>query len=433
MFKRIAAIIAIFACTAVAWAILGSTIFYRTYDAQSGLSGRVASTWGAPQEQSPPAIARQWQEEKTVEVEEKGKKTSRTEYILRSEPVTIDASHIAAGLHIDYRQKGLLWFSTYKVDFDGSYAFQNSTSRESDFVFQLPFPARQAAYDNVQLLLNGNPLTLTFSGAQVVAHARLAAGEKSVLHAAYRSHGLDSWRYSLAGTNQQRNASRENADQGGKEVSQARDFHLLVKTDFPGFDFPDNTLSPTEKRQTANGWELEWNYENLVSGFDIALKMPQKLQPGPLAGRISYFAPVSLFFFFFLVFILSTLRGIDLHPMNYFFLACAFFAFHLLLAYLADHLSIHAAFLISSLVSILLVVSYLRLVVDLRFAVLDGGLTQLVYLVLFSYAFFFEGFTGLAVTIGAILTLFVVMQMTGRIRWQEKFGASFLPKREIPA
>src|SRR5713226_6825996 len=69
MFKRIAAIIAIFVCTAVAWAILGSTIFYRTYNAESGLSGRVASTWGAPQGQAPPAIAREWQEEKTVEVE----------------------------------------------------------------------------------------------------------------------------------------------------------------------------------------------------------------------------------------------------------------------------------------------------------------------------------------------------------------------------
>jgi len=69
-------------------------------------------------------------------------------------------------------------------------------------------------------------------------------------------------------------------------------------------------------------------------------------------------------------------------------------------------------------------VSYLRLVVDLRFAVMDAGLTQLIYLVLFSYAFFFEGFTGLAVTIGAILTLFVVMQMTGRLRWEEKFGVA---------
>ena len=47
-------------------------------------------------------------------------------------------------------------------------------------------------------------------------------------------------------------------------------------------------------------------------------------------------------------------------------------------------------------------------------------------------AFFFEGFTGLAVTIGAILTLFVVMQMTGHIRWQDKFGAN-PAKRPMPA
>jgi len=433
MLKRIVAIIAIFVCTAVAWAILGSTIFYRTYNAESGLSGRVASTWGAPQGQAPPAIAREWQEEKTVEVEEKEKKTTRTEKQIHSEAVKIDASRVAATLHIDYRQKGLLWFSTYKVDFDGAYTFENPTSREEGFVIQLPFPAQQAVYDNVQLLLDDKPLAVTFSGLQAVARTRMAAGAKAVLHATYSSQGLDSWRYTFSGTNAERSTARENADGGGKEISQARDFHLLVKTDFSGFDFPDNSLSPTEKRQTANGWELEWNYQNLVSGFDIALKMPQKLQPGPLAGRISYFAPVSLFFFFFLVFILSTLRGNDLHPMNYFFLACAFFAFHLLLAYLADHISIHGAFLISSIVSIVLVVSYLRLVVDLRFAVVDAGVTQLIYLVVFSYAFFFEGFTGLAVTIGAILTLFVVMQMTGRIRWEEKFGAALPRKGPLPA
>ncbi len=432
MLKRIVAIIAIFVCTAVAWAILGSTIFYRTYNAESGLSGRVASTWGAPQGQAPPAIAREWQEEKTVEVEEKEKKTTRTEKQIHSEAVKIDASRVAATLHIDYRQKGLLWFSTYKVDFDGAYTFENPTSREEGFVIQLPFPAQQAVYDNVQLLLDDKPLAVTFSGSQAVARTRMAAGARAVLHATYSSQGLDSWRYTFSGANADRSTARENADGDGKEISQARDFHLLVKTDFSGFDFPDNSLSPTEKRQTANGWELEWNYQNLVSGFDIALKMPQKLQPGPLAGRISYFAPVSLFFFFFLVFILSTLRGNDLHPMNYFFLACAFFAFHLLLAYLADHISIHGAFLISSIVSIVLVVSYLRLVVDLRFAVVDAGVTQLIYLVLFSYAFFFEGFTGLAVTIGAILTLFVVMQMTGRIRWDEKFSASLQRKGALP-
>src|SRR6202011_48049 len=199
------------------------------------------------------------------------------------------------------------------------------------------------------------------------------------------SQGLDSWSYN---SSPQANSSAPDANQ----ISQVRDFDLVVHTDFSGFDFPENSLAPPEKRETPGGWDLEWKYTSLVSGFGIAVKMPQKLQPGPLAGRISFFAPVSLFFFFFLIFVLSLLRGIDLHPMNYFFLACAFFAFHLLMAYLADHVSIHTAFLVSSIVSVALVVSYLRLAVDVRFAVVEAGLTQLIYLVLFSYAFFFEGF-----------------------------------------
>jgi inner membrane protein involved in colicin E2 resistance len=96
--------------------------------------------------------------------------------------------------------------------------------------------------------------------------------------------------------------------------------------------------------------------------------------------------------------IITTMRGIDLHPMNYFFLAAAFFSFHLLLAYLVDHMSIHAAFALSALVSVFLVVSYLRLVVGIGFASREAALAQIVYLVLFSYAFFLKGFTGLAIT-----------------------------------
>ena len=138
---------------------------------------------------------------------------------------------------------------------------------------------------------------------------------------------------------------------------------------------------PTRRRGHANqrcrtardGWDLVWRYTNLISGFQIGLT---------LAGQISYFAPVSLLLFFFLIFIVTTLPGIDRHPGNYFFLATAFFAFHLLLAYLVDHISLHLAFLICSAVSIFLVVSYLRIVVGPRSAWLEAGGAQFIYPVL---------------------------------------------------
>jgi inner membrane protein involved in colicin E2 resistance len=125
--------------------------------------------------------------------------------------------------------------------------------------------------------------------------------------------------------------------------------------------------------------------------------------------------------------VLGILSGESLHPMHYFFLATAFFAFHLLLAYLVDHFDIHLSFLIASATSVALVVSYLRLVSGMRFAVLHAGVAQLVFLVLFSYSFFFEGYTGLTVTIGSVLTLFVLMQATARLDWAEVFAARSAP------
>ncbi len=67
-------------------------------------------------------------------------------------------------------------------------------------------------------------------------------------------------------------------------------------------------------------------------------------------------------------------------------------------------------------------VSYLRVVTGMRRAIREAGAAQLVFLVLFSYAFFFQGMTGLAITIGAVLTLFVLMQMTARVSWDEVFA-----------
>ena len=399
MLKRIVAIAVIFVCTSIAWAILGATIFVRTYDYRSSLEQRVTATWGAPQLQKSPSACYYEPVASTLPTFD----IAKPDTVAR--PLPLESSRVRVAFDLEHRQKGLLWYATYKVAFAGDYVFRNTTSKEQNVTFQLTFPVAQAVYDDLEFAIDGKPAPSTSQGGAAAATVPVAAGQTAALHVAYRSQGLDSWRYSF-----------------GAEVAQVKDFVLTMATNFRDIDFPENTLSPTGKRETAGGWDLKWAYKNLVSGFQIGMTMPQRLQPGPLTGMISYFAPVSLLFFFFLMFIITTLRRIELHPMNYFFLACAFFSFHLLLAYLADRVPIHIAFVICSVVSIFLVVSYLRLVVNMRFAAVEAGLAQLIYLVLFSYAFFLKSFTGLAVTIGSILTLFVVMQLTGRIRWADRFA-----------
>src|SRR2546422_5614772 len=419
MIKRIGAITFIFLCTTVAWAILGATIFQRTYDLGSFSENRVVSTWGAPQNQTPPNAAFYEQVPRKEETTENGKKIIKLTQETVTTVLPLESSHLNVGLNLEHRQKGLLWYSTYKVAFDGAYSFRNPSEKDQNVTFTLDFPTAQAIYDDLVFTINDLPVALTSAKNSASGTALLKAGATAILKVAYKSQGLNDWRYSFGSTDNR----NEDGPASAQHVAQVTDFSLRMTTNFKDIDFPDNTLSPSRKTETSNGWELDWNYKNLVSGYQIAMTMPEKLQPGPLAGRISFFAPVSLFFFFFLMLIITTLRGIELHPMNYFFLAAAFFSFHLLLAYLVDHISIHLAFGICSAVSIFLVVSYLRLVIGTRFATREAALAQFIHLVAFSYAFFLKGFTGLAITIGSIITLFVVMQATGKIRWKERFGA----------
>ena len=415
MTKRIIAIVFIFICTSVAWAILGTTLFARTYDSGSISSDRVESTWGTAQNQGPPTASYKTTTTRQQAGIENGVQVVRTMTDEHITELPLESSKIDVDLDLQHRQKGLLWYSTYKVKFSGVYGFRNTTDKEQNVDFKLQFPTSQAIYDNLIFAVDGYYVPITNQKNAAIATFKVAPGQTAKLAIGYGSQGLNQWRYSF----------------GSADVAQVRDFTLRMKTNFKDIDFPDNTLSPSEKTETSNGWDLNWSYKSLLSGYQIAMVMPEKLQPGPLAGRISFFAPVSLFFFFFLMLIITTMRGIDLHPMNYFFLAAAFFAFHLLLAYLVDHISIHAAFAISALVSVFLVVSYLRLVVGIGFASREAALAQIVYLVLFSYAFFLKGFTGLAITIGSILTLFLVMQITGRVRWAERFGVKSTPQPAV--
>jgi inner membrane protein involved in colicin E2 resistance len=400
--SRIAALVAILICTSIAWAILGGTIFSRTYNFDPALRNKVESSWGSPQRQIPPNATYTYLVKSKSVTKEDGKTVEKITESEAYAPLPLESSKVEVALDLEHRQKGLLWYSTYKSAFSGTYVFRNNTGQNQSISFIWSFPAEKALYDDLSMTLDGQPVAFVTDKSVISTEATMAPDASATLQVSFRSQGLDSWQYSFGG-----------------DVAQVRDFSLVMTTNFRDIDFPENTLSPTEKHTLGNGWVLSWRYKNLVSGYNIAMAMPAKLQPGPLAGQISFFAPVSLLFFFFVVFIITTLRRIDLHPMNYFFLATAFFAFHLLLAYLVDHLSIHMAFVICSIVSIGLVVSYLRLVVGIQFAVREAGIAQLIYLVLFSYAFFFKGFTGLAVTVGAILTLFVVMQATGRLKWSE--------------
>lgn len=428
---RLIAIIGIFFCTMIAWFILGGSINMRTNEKTVQLGQRVENNWGGTHTQLAPEFY--WYEtvfDTTMETS-----TSASGQVAHQQKITarkekrkleVTQSDIAADIKVDYRQKGLLWYSVYEIKFKGSFRVVNTTSIEKNIFVQFDFPSQNSLYDDFLLSANGQSLmdeglqnTETTQNAYgqtlsqfLTAKTPFKPNEEKEFVIGYRSQGTGLWQFSF-----------------GDGTKRVKNFALNVTTHFKEFDIPEFCTSPSEKTETPDGWNLMWKYSDVISNIKIGVDMPKKLNPGPVAERVSFFAPVSLLFFFTILIIIGAIQGNSIHPMNYFFLAAAFFAFHLLFAYLVDHLELGWSFIIASATSVVLVFTYMRLVMNTGFTLKVIVPTQVIYLVLFSYSFFFEGYTGLTITIGAIVTLFVLMQMTAKVDWNTVFTKNNTSKK----
>ena len=315
-----------------------------------------------------------------------------------------------------------------RVGFRGQYKVRNPDPVERTLGVEFTFPSSTAIYDQFKFRVNQQAAD---RGQRPVERALCrggaASGGEALIEVAYDSRGLDQWSYALA-------------ENGMSEVS---DFVLNMSTDFRRRGLPCRHDVAT--RHAATGKRMARSpggSTSLVTGQQIGIDLPDRVNPGPLAARITFFAPVSLLFFLAVMVILGVLRQREPAP---------------------DELRVHLRGILRVPPAAgvprgprrdprrlrsprrgqrVLVVVYLRLVGGTAFA-LGRRAWRSSSSGAFSYAFFFEGFTGLTVTVGAIVTLFVLMQMTARVDWgngvRAFFGCSRCPEirrrcnRERPA
>jgi Inner membrane protein CreD len=394
--KRLVAIGFIFVVATAAWFALGASVVVRTRSADTVLGAAVAGLWGTEQIQQAPTF-------RAADA---------------SGPVGIDvvSSDVASRFRLDQRRKGLLWYATYVVDFSGAYSVANPTTSTVRGTMGFAFPDASGLYDAFRVRVGGREVPVTYRDGSATAEFPLPPRSTVPVAVTYRTNGLNRWTYVPS----------------PKGVTVLRDFTMAMRTDFSKVDYPDDGVSPTRRERQEDGWTLVWHYDRVVSGRPIGIIMPRPLNPGPIVSRITFFAPVSLLFFFAALVILTATGGAKLHPMHYLFLAAAFFAFDLLLGYLADQIDINAAFAIAALASVLLVVGYLRVVIGWNRVLVEIAVSQFVFLVLFSYSFFLKGLTGLAITIGSVLTLAFFMWKTAGVDWNAVFKKPSRPEAAYP-
>ncbi|MGZ0707706.1 inner membrane CreD family protein [Coraliomargarita sp. W4R53] len=377
----------IFICTAVGWFLLGGALTHRSMDRAGSLVYEVKQSWGPELRQQHPLA---WYE-------------SPASLSGRS-AVSPSMSRVAVDLQYEPKRKGLFWYRTYQAQFEASYEIPNPTPIEQTVYVAFTLPSEDASYNAFTFELEGagveEPILRDGTITQAVV---IPPHATAPLKVAYHARGLNNWGYDLNG------------------AARVQNFQLSMQTDFDSINFPGGTASPTDRsEQSEGGWSLLWDYPDVIGAQSIGMDMPKVLNPGPIASRISFFAPVSLLFFFAVLLVFGAVTGVSLHPMNYFFLAAGCFAFQLLFAYTVDLMPIHLCFFLSAAVSLVLVCGYLHAVGGRQLTRIALP-AQFAYMVLFSYSFFFDGLSGLTIALGAVLTLAILMVATAKQDWSEVF------------
>lgn len=381
--------IAIVACTTFAWFLLGTALSHRTNVSSSTLQAEVSGVWGPEIVQKHPQA---WFETPNAP-------GGRAQVLPTSSQITV-------GLVSEPKQRGLLWHRTYDVDLKSSYVFTNPTRIPQTFYISYPLPQNTAGLNGFEFRLDdAGESSQAVPGASglVTRSVLLPASGSITLHAGYQTRGTNTWKYDFP----------DNRRVAG--------FNLTMQTNFPEINFPVGTGSPSLRTPDAEGFTLVWDYPDVLAAPSIGMDMPKRLNAGPVASRIAFFAPVSLLFFVTIVLLIGGMKGIPLHPMHIFFISAGFFAFHLLFAYLVDLLALLPSFGISAAISVSLVCGYLKAVGgNVLFKIALPA--QTIYLVLFSASFFIDGLTGITLAVLAVITLALLMFLTARIDWKNFFA-----------
>ena len=175
--------------------------------------------------------------------------------------VSLASTDVDVTLALDQRLRGLVWYSLYDVAFSGGWRYAHRDTESGWLSIAFEFPDPQGLFDGFHFVVDGveKAQALRPENGRVATSIWVKPGQIVTLAVAYKSRGLDEWRYVPA--------------QG---VTNLEQFRVTMKTDFAAIDFPSLTMSPSQKLRTGAGWQLDWQFAQVVTGHQVGVTVPQR-------------------------------------------------------------------------------------------------------------------------------------------------------------
>ncbi|WP_338866643.1 hypothetical protein [Myxococcus stipitatus] len=367
-----------------ATAVIAGQVADRTDFANSELAAGVEDRWGAPVVQPAPSL--RYVHSGTIFTELK--------------PLPFDRQHVEVLAKMNYRKRGLRYFSGFDFNLGAEYAVVNREGRDIDvaFIFPMEMNKSQVLLSELQFLVDGQEASLDLgeSGNRLVWTGRIAKGATARFVIRYRARGLDSFVYRLDPALSARDVRLHFAVEGGDN-----------------YDYPAGVLSASSVQAGSDAVTLDWAFQSLESGVNLGVILPSEKTFDSMVSRMAKRAWVP---FLVLVALLAALglrhkRKLAVHEA--YLLAATYGFFFVLLAYLAAFMNFYLAYVISAVGLGAAVVAYARwLFPKERAAVLAGlwGATLLVP----TGAVILEGYTGLIYTLEILAGLLGLMVLSTR-------------------
>lgn len=389
------------------WSVLMLRLEQRTYFALNRQLESVKKIWGGNLEQPMPSIR----------YKSFGSDVST---LTRGE---LAASDVRVKLEMDYRKKGLAYYTGYNAEFLGKYTVKNPQKEKIYLSFIFPYPMQQGEgiLRDVKLLVNGQeePANTEYQQNLALWTGLLDAEQAIEFTLEYHGRGLNHFIYGF---------------EPGTQINQ---FTMTIQVvGAHNVDYPVSTMTPTNVETAGDGVTLVWTLNRSLTEFNLGVILPDKLNVAQQISVMTRRAPAFFLLFIASVCLILKLAGRPLSFIKIGVLCAAYFLFYPLFAYLSMYMSVWLAFALSFGILGGLMFNYAR-IVDTLNAAFAITLAYLFYSGITSLAALFPAYTGLILIIEAVVLLGVVMHVLSRYReadlmrllgW-DKLNAPLFPKR----
>jgi hypothetical protein len=316
------------------------------------------------------------------------------------EPLPLTRQAVTVDAAMNYRKRGLVYFSGFDFRFAGEFDTENPFDRDVDvaFVFPISLEKNRVLLSELAFTVNGAaaPVELGEAGDKLLWTGRLRPKEKLAFRVAFKGRGLDAFTYSMDPGAAVRNVTLDVTIRGGDN-----------------FDYADGVVPATTVSRTQDAVKLAWRFDSLESGIPVGVVLPSERSFDAIIATFVARSWAGFLLFFGGLVALSLHHGRPPRIFESYLFAAAYALFFVLVAYLAAYVHFYVAWALALAITGGLLCGYAALLLPRGAWKPVAGLA-IGCLAVPTLAVILQGYTGLLYTLEALALVAALMVASAR-------------------